>query len=100
HAFVDAAHARGMKVYLDIITNHTADVIQYRECVNAPRPYRSRGEFPYTRKGGPAGPAINAGFAGESLRTPATFARLPDAHFAHTPFVPAAEANVKVPAWL
>src|SRR5690242_9038246 len=34
HAFVDAAHARGMKVYLDIITNHTADVIQYRECQN------------------------------------------------------------------
>ena len=31
--FVKAAHARGMKVYLDIITNHTADVIQYRECV-------------------------------------------------------------------
>src|SRR3954466_7973753 len=31
--FVTAVHARGMKVYLDIITNHTADVIQYRECV-------------------------------------------------------------------
>ena len=30
--FVDAAHARGMKVYLDIITNHTADVISYRQC--------------------------------------------------------------------
>jgi glycosidase len=29
-AFVDAAHARGMKVYMDIITNHTADVIQFR----------------------------------------------------------------------
>src|SRR5688572_6213542 len=29
---VDAAHARGMKVYLDIITNHSADVIKYREC--------------------------------------------------------------------
>ena len=27
-AFVDAAHARGMKVYMDIIANHTADVIQ------------------------------------------------------------------------
>src|SRR5918994_1495075 len=26
---VDAAHARGMKVYFDIITNHTADVIGY-----------------------------------------------------------------------
>src|SRR5215216_7345966 len=28
-ALVDAAHARGMKVYFDIITNHTADVIGY-----------------------------------------------------------------------
>ena len=31
-AFVDAAHKRGMKVYMDIIANHTADVIQYKEC--------------------------------------------------------------------
>ncbi|WP_264830618.1 alpha-amylase family glycosyl hydrolase, partial [Klebsiella aerogenes] len=29
-ALVDAAHARGMKVYMDIVANHTADVIQYR----------------------------------------------------------------------
>ncbi|MGH6977880.1 MAG: alpha-amylase family glycosyl hydrolase, partial [Brevundimonas sp.] len=27
-AFVDAAHARGMKVYMDIVANHTADVIR------------------------------------------------------------------------
>src|SRR5918997_2320829 len=30
-ALVDAAHTRGMKVYFDIITNHTADVIGYEE---------------------------------------------------------------------
>jgi alpha-amylase len=30
-ALVDKAHQRGMKVYFDIITNHTADVIGYRE---------------------------------------------------------------------
>ena len=30
-ALVDAAHDRGMKVYFDIITNHTADVIGYQE---------------------------------------------------------------------
>ena len=28
-ALVDAAHAKGMKVFFDIITNHTADVIAY-----------------------------------------------------------------------
>ncbi len=99
-AFVDAVHARGMKLYLDIITNHTADVIQYRECVGKPCPYRSRADYPYTRKGGPDGPAINDGFAGDNVRTEANFARLTDPGYAYTPFVPAAEANIKVPAWL
>lgn len=31
-AFIDAAHAKGMKVYFDIITNHTADVIKLKQC--------------------------------------------------------------------
>jgi len=100
HAFVDAAHKRGMKVYLDIITNHTADVIQYRECANISCPYRSRADFPYTRKGGPQGAAINEGFAGEGVRTEANFARLTDPNYAYTPFVTEAEANIKVPSWL
>ena len=99
-AFVDAAHARGMKVYLDIITNHTADVIQYRECQNVACPYRSRADYPYSRKGGPAGAAINEGFAGDGLRTVENFAKLTDPTYAYTPFVPPAEANIKVPAWL
>jgi glycosidase len=46
HALVDAAHSRGMKVYLDIIANHTADVISYRECPTRACPYRSRAEYP------------------------------------------------------
>jgi len=45
-AFVDAAHARGMKVYMDIITNHSADVIQYAECPNSACSYRSRADYP------------------------------------------------------
>lgn len=45
-AFVEAAHARGIKVYLDIITNHTADVITYRECPRIGCPYRSRADYP------------------------------------------------------
>jgi glycosidase len=99
-AFVEAVHGRGMKLYLDIITNHTADVIQFRECQNSPCAYRSRADYPYTRKGGPRGVAINAGFAGDGVRTEANFARLVDPDYAYTTFVPAAEANVKVPAWL
>ena len=42
---VDAAHAKGMKVFFDIITNHTADVIGYEE---APRTaYVSKDVSPY-----------------------------------------------------
>lgn len=100
-ALVDAAHARGMKVYMDIIANHTADVIQYRECVGqAACPYRSIADYPYQRRGGVNGAAINPGFAGDDVRTAANFARLTDPAYAYTPFVPAAEAGVKVPAWL
>jgi glycosidase len=97
-AFVDAVHARGMKVYLDIITNHTADVIQFRECLGKPCPYRNKAAFPYSR--GVTGETINEGFAGDGLRTPANFARLTRADFAYTPFVASAEKDVKVPSWL
>jgi glycosidase len=99
-AFVAAAHARGMKVYLDIITNHTADVIQFRECEGKPCPYRSRGDYPYSRQGGVTGEAINPGFAGDGVRTKLNFARLTDPNWAYTVFIPPAEAKIKVPAWL
>jgi glycosidase len=97
-SFVEAVHSRGMKVYLDIITNHTADVIQYRECVGKPCPYRSRAQYPYSRS--VTGESINDGFAGDGLRTPANFERITRTDFAYTPFVADAEKDVKVPAWL
>lgn len=96
--FVEAAHARGMKVYMDIIANHTADVILYREC--GPCAYRSRADYPYQSKGGLAGGSINAGFAGDQVQTAENFAKLTDPAYAYTPYVPKAEARVKVPAWL
>lgn len=100
-ALVDAAHARGMKVYMDIIANHTADVIQYRECGEGkPCPYRDRATYPYRRKGGVTGKAINPGFLGDDVQTAENFARLTDPTYAYTPYVPAAERQVKVPAWL
>lgn len=100
-ALVDAAHARGMKVYMDIIANHTADVIQYRECGEGkPCPYRDRATYPYRRKGGVAGKAINPGFLGDDVQTAENFARLTDPTYAYTPYVPAAERQMKVPAWL
>ena len=48
HALVNAMHARGMKLYLDIVVNHTADVIRYRECPDNACPYRPLTEPPYT----------------------------------------------------
>jgi glycosidase len=101
-ALVDAAHARGMKLYLDIVVNHTADVIRYRECPDNNCPYRSLADYPYTRNGGSGGAAINAGFAGHASenQNAANFARLTRPDFAYTPFVPAGEEHLKVPDWL
>ena len=100
-ALVDAAHARGMKVYMDIIANHTADVIQYRECmVGRECLYRSIADYPFQRRGGPRGKPLNSGFAGEQVMTAANFERLVDPTYAYTPYVPAAERSVKSPAWL
>lgn len=100
-ALVAAAHGRGMKVYMDIIVNHTADVIQYRECVGKTAcPYRSRADYPYQRRLGTGGAAINPGFLGDDVRTTDNFARLTRTDYAYTPFVPATERTTKVPAWL
>ncbi len=111
-AFVDAAHARGMKVFLDIVTNHTADVIKLREChdpdyVGPYRPakgcpYRPLGEFPYVTRGPAKGAAINTGFLGDGARvqTDENFARLVRPDYAYTPFVPTGEENAKTPEWL
>jgi glycosidase len=100
-ALVDAVHARGMKFYMDIVLNHTADVIQYKEC---PRqldcPYRSRADYPYGRAGGVRGAPINDGFLGDDVQTEANFARLTNPNFAYTPYVPKGEEHAKTPDWL
>lgn len=101
-ALVAAAHARGMKVYMDIIANHTADVIAYRECPATPCAYRSRAEYPYSRRGGLQGEPINSGFEGDggAHQTEQNFARLTRPDFAYTPFLPAGEERLKLPVWL
>lgn len=97
-AFVDAAHARGIKVYMDIIVNHTADVIQYRE--GGDYAYRGKADYPYSRRGGVNGAPINPGFAGDHLAAPENWARLTDPTWAYTPYVPKGEERVKKPDWL
>ncbi|HVL79598.1 MAG TPA: alpha-amylase family glycosyl hydrolase [Sphingomicrobium sp.] len=100
-ALVEAAHARGMKVYMDIITNHTADVIFFAECEGTGQcPYRSIADYPYQTLGGVDGPRINPGFAGHEVGTAENFAKLTNPNFAYTVKIAPSERTVKVPAWL
>jgi glycosidase len=100
-ALVDAVHARGMKFYMDIVVNHTADVIQFQECEGKNDcPYRSIADYPYQRGGGVDGKPINPGFTGEVDGSAANFAKLKDPNYAYTVKVPPAEKDIKRPAWL
>ncbi len=94
-ALVDAVHAHGMKFYMDIVANHTADVIQLAGCKSGVEcDYRSIADYPYQRRGGVNGAPINEGFEGRN------FEKLKDPSYAYRVIVPEAERNVKVPAWL
>jgi len=100
-ALVDAVHARGMKFYMDIVVNHTADVIQFAECQGkGDCPYHSIADYPYQSRGGVNGRSINPGFVGERDGSAANFAKLKDPNYAYTVVVPSAEKDVKRPAWL
>jgi alpha-amylase len=89
---VDAAHERGMKVYFDIITNHTADVISYAG--SARRGYTSKDAVPYKTAAGQ--PFDDRDFAGTD-DFPALDA---NTSFPYTPTLDPAEQNLKAPAWL
>ena len=95
-ALVDAAHARGMKVYFDIITNHTADVIRYQndDGTLSGKPYISKDRAPYKTASGQ--PFDDRDYAGTNTFPPLS----PTVSYPFRPVVPAAEANVKVPSWL
>jgi alpha-amylase len=102
-ALIRDAHRRGIKVYFDIISNHTADVIRYQE--GAAPAYISKDQYPYRTAagtvfddrdfaGGRTFPALAP--AGQPT-CPVSGARQ---SFPYRPCVPAVEQNVKVPAWL
>jgi glycosidase len=91
-ALVDAAHERGMKVYFDIITNHTADVIGYEE--GARQAYTSKDVAPYLTAEGE--PFDDRDYAGTE-----EFPDLdPAVSFPYTPVLDEDEQDLKVPAWL
>ena len=105
---VNAAHSRGIKVYFDIITNHTADVIAYGPDRDADqrRGYTSKDQSPYRTAAGtpfddrdyadgsPAFPAL------APTDQPSCASPGPLRSFPYTPCVHPEEQNVKVPAWL
>ncbi|MET9822680.1 pullulanase-type alpha-1,6-glucosidase [Streptomyces sp. NPDC006349] len=88
---ISKAHAKGMKVFFDVITNHTADVVDYEE---KSYDYLSKGAFPYLTKDGK--PFDDADYADGERRFP----RVDAGSFPRTPVVPAAKKNLKVPSWL
>ncbi|MFD7834843.1 pullulanase-type alpha-1,6-glucosidase [Streptomyces sp. NPDC059761] len=88
---IDKAHAKGMKVFFDVITNHTADVVDYREQSYS---YLSKGAFPYLTKDGV--PFEDSDYADGKQKFP----RVDAESFPRTPFVPEAKKNLKAPAWL
>ncbi|MDN3290029.1 pullulanase-type alpha-1,6-glucosidase [Streptomyces thermocarboxydus] len=88
---VDKAHAKGMKVFFDVITNHTADVVDYEE---KSYDYLSKGAFPYLTKDGV--PFDDSDYADGTRKFPGVDAGA----FPRTPVVPAAKKRLKVPSWL
>ena len=85
------AHAKGMKVFFDIITNHTADVIDVAEGTHT---YVPKTDVPYRDADGVA-------FDDAPLAGSPDFPALDLDSFPYTPvFRTPADATVKVPAWL
>ncbi|MFI5838222.1 pullulanase-type alpha-1,6-glucosidase [Catenuloplanes sp. NPDC051500] len=89
---VRAAHGRGMKIYLDIIANHTADVISYAENEYG---YVPKAASPYVDAAG--NPFEDRNYADGSR----PFPRVTKDAGPYTPvFRKPSDATVKVPAWL
>ncbi|GAT64506.1 sulfonate ABC transporter ATP-binding protein [Planomonospora sphaerica] len=84
---VREAHRRGMKVFFDIITNHTADVIDYAEKTYS---YRSKGAYPYVDASGT--PFDDREYAGGKA-----FPKVTADSFPYTPVAP---EKAKTPSWL
>lgn len=91
-ALIAEAHAKGIKVYFDIITNHTADVIDYE---GGQHDYIDQNTRPYTDA---AGNAFDpAEYADGTQPFPALD---PATSFPYVPTLTADDAELKVPAWL
>ena len=94
---VRKAHRRGIKVFFDIITNHTADVITYDRdlyAANGSLSYVSTEDEPYRDVSG--NEFDDRDYAGGERPFPPVNLD----SFPYRPIVPAGEEDAKVPAWL
>ncbi|MFF3836789.1 pullulanase-type alpha-1,6-glucosidase [Streptomyces sp. NPDC001930] len=82
---IAAAHRKGMKVFFDVITNHTADTVDYAEQKYG---YRPKGAYPYLDASGRPFDDRNA------------LGKVDRDSFPYTPVASAEKADTKVPAWL
>ena len=88
---ITEAHNRGIKIFFDIILNHTADILQYAENEYL---YRNKADFPYRDADGTV-------FEDRAYVGTGTFPALdPAVSFPYTPITPPEFAGIKVPAWL
>ena len=95
HEFIRQAHARGLRVYMDIVVNHTADVID----LQGDRSYKDLAHAPYRDAGGQ--PFDERLVAYNGLTDQVTFPALSAAKsFPYVPIVSVAESQAKNPAWL
>ncbi|OKJ10226.1 pullulanase-type alpha-1,6-glucosidase [Kitasatospora sp. CB01950] len=89
---IDKAHRRGIKVFFDVITNHTADVIDYAE---GTYDYRSAGAYPTLDADG--NPVDETAVADARAQWPS----VSKDSFPYTPvFRSPADAKAKTPSWL
>lgn len=88
------AHAKGIKVFFDVITNHTADVIDYAQKTYD---YRSIGAYPTLDKSG--APVDTTAIANaNAANSTSNYPDLTVNSFPYTPVV--TQPNAKSPAWL
>jgi glycosidase len=90
---VDEAHDRGIKVFMDIVTNHTADVIQLEGNAG----YRNKTDFPYVDTDGQPFDDSDYAYSGQPDYA---FPNVDINSFPYTPVVPMGEEDAKNPAWL